>query len=99
MTNPPLDAIREEIVTSLQTCIGPEGNLLEETPEHCRQVLLPFPVIDNDDLAKIQYINADGDVPGFAAAKIKGLYNVGGGGDALGRRLDEICREVDALIR
>ena len=99
VTNPPLDAIREEIVTSLQTTIGPEGNLLEETPEHCRQVLLPFPVIDNDDLAKIQYINADGDVPGFAAAKIKGLYNVAGGGEALERRLDEICREVDALIR
>ena len=99
VTNPPLDAIREEIVTSLQTSIGPEGNLLEETPEHCRQVLLPFPVIDNDDLAKIQYINADGNLPGFAAAKIKGLFSVEGGGEALARRLDEICREVDALIR
>ena len=99
MTNPPLDAIREEIVTSLQTTIGPEANLLEATPEHCRQVLLPFPVIDNDDLTKILNINVDGSMPGFAAAKIRGLYPVAGGGAALERRIDEICREVDALIR
>ncbi len=99
VTNPPLDAIREEIVTSLGTTMGPESNLLDESPEHCRQVLLPFPVIDNDDLAKILHINASGGVPGFSAAKIKGLYPVLGGGEALARRLDEICREVDALIR
>ena len=42
VTNPPLDAIREEIVTSLASHIGPEGNLLEATPAHCRQVVLPF---------------------------------------------------------
>ncbi len=53
VTNPPLDAIREEIVTSLGTYIGPEGNLLETEPEQCRQVRLPFPVIDNDELAKL----------------------------------------------
>ncbi len=99
VTNPPLDAIREEIVTSLATTIGPEANLLDESPQHCRQVLLPFPVIDNDDLAKILHINASGELPGFSAAKIKGLYPVLGGGEALERRLDEICREVDALIR
>jgi glutamate synthase (NADPH/NADH) large chain len=99
VTNPPLDAIREEIVTSLGTTIGPEANLLGESPDHCRQVLLPFPVIDNDDLAKILHINVSGELPGFSAAKIRGLYPVLGGGEALGRRLDEICREVDALIR
>ncbi len=99
VTNPPLDAIREEIVTSLATLIGPEGNLLEATPAHCRQVLLPFPVIDNDELAKVLKINQDGDLPGFAADRVSGLYPVAGGGEALERRLDEICREVDALIR
>ncbi len=99
VTNPPLDSIREEIVTSLGTTMGPEANLLGESPDHCRQVLLPFPVIDNDDLAKILHINASGELPGFSAAKIRGLYPVAGGGEALGRRLDEISREVDALIR
>ena len=98
VTNPPLDAIREEIVTSLSTVIGPEGNLLESTPAHCRQVVLPFPIIDNDELAKILHINSDGDLPGFAAAKVSGLYDIDGGAPALEARLEEIFAEVDALI-
>ncbi|MGH3361748.1 MAG: glutamate synthase central domain-containing protein, partial [Nocardioides sp.] len=61
VTNPPLDAIREELVTSLAGTIGPEANLLEPAPASCRQVVLPFPVISNDDLAKIRHINRDGD--------------------------------------
>ena len=98
VTNPPLDAIREEIVTSLSANIGPEGNLLDTTPEQCRQVLLPFPVVDNDDLAKILNINVDGDLPEFQAARISGLYPVDGGGQALADRLEEIFAEVDARI-
>ena len=65
VTNPPLDAIREELVTSLAGTIGPEANLLEPAPASCRQVVLPFPVISNDELAKIRHINRDGDMPGF----------------------------------
>lgn len=99
VTNPPLDAIREEIVTSLGSLVGPEGNLLEATPGHARQVVLPFPVLDNDELAKILHINADSTLSEFDAARIKGLYNVAGGGAALERRLQEIFNEVDALIR
>ena len=99
VTNPPLDAIREEIVTSLGSIIGPEGNMLDAAPGHARQVVLPFPVIDNDELAKILNINADGNLQEFGAARIKGLYNVGGGGYALEKRLSEIFNEVDALIR
>jgi glutamate synthase (NADPH/NADH) large chain len=98
VTNPPLDAIREEIVTSLSTVIGPEGNVLESTPAHCRQVVLPFPIIDNDELAKILHINSDGDMSGFAAAKVAGLYDIDGGAPALEARLEEIFAEVDALI-
>ena len=66
VTNPPLDAIREELVTSLSTTIGPERNLLDPTPASCRQITLPFPVLDNDELAKIIHVNDDGDLPGFA---------------------------------
>jgi glutamate synthase (NADPH/NADH) large chain len=51
VTNPPLDAIREELVTSLQTTIGPEGNLLAPGPASCRRLVLPYPVIDNAELA------------------------------------------------
>ena len=98
VTNPPLDAIREEIVTSLSTITGPECNLLDATPSHARQVVLPFPIIDNDELAKILHINSDGDFPGFAAAKIMGLYDVDGGAAALEARLEEIFAEIDAMI-
>jgi glutamate synthase (NADPH) large chain len=99
VTNPPLDSIREEIVTSLSSIIGPEGNLLEPDAGHCRQVVLPFPVIDNDELSKILHINDDGHYSGFAGVRISGLYPVAGGGEALERRLTEIFHEVDAVIR
>jgi glutamate synthase (NADPH) large chain len=98
VTNPPLDAIREELVTSLNGSIGPEANLLQPTPASCRQVVLPFPVIDNDDLAKIRHINRDGDMPGFITHISRGLYEVEGGGEAMARRIDEVCQEVSAAI-
>ncbi len=98
VTNPPLDAIREELVTSLSGTTGPEGNLLEVHPSQCRQVRLPFPVIDNDQLAKIRNINADGDLPGLAAARVRGLYRVEDDGPGLARRLEEIFTEVDQLV-
>ena len=79
VTNPPLDAIREEVVTSLAGTIGPEGNLLEPSPASCRMLQLPFPVIDNDELAKIRHMNRDGDMPGFAIHIVRGLYDVHGG--------------------
>ena len=67
VTNPPLDAIREELVTSLEMSTGGEQNLLEPGPASCRQIVLPYPVISDNDLAKIIHINDDGNLPGFAA--------------------------------
>ncbi|MBC3990697.1 glutamate synthase large subunit [Streptomyces sp. AC563] len=98
VTNPPLDAIREELVTSLISSLGPQGNLLEPTAASCRSVTLPFPVIDNDELAKLIHINADGDRDGLGAATLSGLYRVGGGGPALAARIAEICAEADSAI-
>lgn len=98
VTNPPLDAIREELVTSLHSSLGPQGNILEPTAATCRSVTLPFPVIDNDELAKLIHINADGDMPGMTAATLSGLYRVSGGGEALAARIEEICAEADAAI-
>ncbi|KAF0651231.1 glutamate synthase [Streptomyces fradiae ATCC 10745 = DSM 40063] len=98
VTNPPLDAIREELVTSLLSSLGPQGNLLEPTAASCRSVTLPFPVIDNDELAKLIHVNADGDMPGMTAVTLSGLYRVSGGGDALAARIEEICAEADAAI-
>ncbi|MEU4452217.1 glutamate synthase large subunit [Nocardioides sp. NPDC023903] len=98
VTNPPLDAIREELVTSLNGTIGAESNLLNPGPASCRQIVLPFPVISNDDLAKIRHINRDGDMPGFQVHIVRGLYEVDGGAEALQARLDEIAAEVSQAI-
>jgi glutamate synthase (NADPH/NADH) large chain len=99
VTNPPLDAIREEIVTSLSSSVGEEANLLFATPAHTRQVVLPFPVIDNDELAKLIHINQDGDQPGFAAQKFSGIYKVAEGAAGLESRINEIFDEVDLAIK
>ncbi|GDY33750.1 glutamate synthase large subunit [Gandjariella thermophila] len=98
VTNPPLDAIREELVTSLQTSLGSGTNLLSTDPSSTRRVTLPFPVLDNDELAKLVHINDDGDLPEFQSVTIDGRYDVHGGGEALVRRLDEIRAEVSAAI-
>ena len=98
VTNPPLDAIREEMVTSVSATIGPEANLLDPGPASCRQVVLPFPVIDNEELAKIASIDEDGDLPGFRAVQVSGLYRVADGERGLRNRLVEICRGVSEAI-
>ncbi|MFF4123185.1 glutamate synthase (NADPH/NADH) large chain [Microbispora rosea] len=98
VTNPPLDAIREELVTSLQSTIGPEGNLLDPGPASCRRLVLPYPVIDNDELAKIIHINDEGALPGFQPHVVSGLFDAAGGGEALVRRLEEIRQEVSRAI-
>jgi glutamate synthase (NADPH/NADH) large chain len=98
VTNPPLDAIREELVTSLGTSMGPEHNLLDPGPSSCRQISLAFPVIDNDELAKIIHVNADGDHPGLSAYVVRGLFSIADGGDSLRERLNEIKAEVSLAI-
>ncbi|MCK4177861.1 glutamate synthase large subunit [Aciditerrimonas ferrireducens] len=98
VTNPALDAIREELVTATRSKLGPEGNLLEPTPASCRQIILPSPVIDNDELAKLRYVNEDGDVPGFSAFAVDGLYPVAGGGPAMAQAIEDVRRRVSEAI-
>ena len=98
VTNPPLDAIREELVTSLYNTIGPEQNLLKPGPSSCRRLVLPFPVLNNDDLTKIVKINRDGDLPGYATYVARGLYEVDGGAEALSTKLDQLCADVSKAI-
>jgi glutamate synthase (NADPH/NADH) large chain len=98
VTNPPLDAIREEVVTAIGTSVGPEANLLVPGPESCRQLVLPFPIIDNDDLAKIIHINDDNTHAHLAAVVISGLYRVADGGAGLRSALDDVRAEVTEAI-
>ena len=100
VTNPPLDAIREEVVTAVGTSVGPEANLLAPGPDSCRQLSLPFPIIDNDDLAKIIHINDDGTHPHLQSVVVGGLYRVADGGDGLRAALDNVRTLVsDAIER
>ncbi|QUH00794.1 glutamate synthase large subunit [Saccharopolyspora erythraea] len=98
VTNPPLDAIREEIVTSVARVMGPEQNLLDPSAASCRHVVLPAPVIDNDELAKLIHINSDGDLPGFACTVLSGLYEVDGGGAALEEAIERVRQEASEAI-
>ncbi|PPF61264.1 glutamate synthase large subunit [Clavibacter michiganensis] len=96
VTNPPLDSIREEVVTSLRLGLGPQRNLLDAGPEHTKQVVLDFPVIDNDELAKVIHIDHR---PGSRTTTIvSGLYRVDDGPLAMQKRIDAMCDEVDRAI-
>ena len=101
VTNPPLDAIREELVTSLASTVGPEGNLLEPGPASCRQIELPGPVLTNDELASLLYIHEDGLVPGWRSFAIDGLFPAKGqasAGERLEAALERVCLEVEQAI-
>src|ERR1700744_1773933 len=98
VTNPPLDAIREELVTSLGTITGPEQNLLHPIPASCRQIVLPYPVIDDNDLAKIVHINDEGNLPGLASHVVDGRSDPARGGAGLRARLADIFAGVSGAI-
>ena len=95
VTNPPLDGIREELVTQVATTIGPEGNLLKPTAESCRRIKINSPILTNEELAKISEVN----LPGFRTKKIPILYSVKKGATGLDKALKEVCKEVDIAIK
>ena len=94
VTNPPIDSIREEIVTSTITTLGSEGNLLEPTPQSCRQIQLTSPVITNEELEKLRAL----DQPGFKSTTLPILYEVAAGGPALEKALSELFKAADRAI-
>ncbi|MGQ4618286.1 glutamate synthase large subunit [Nocardia sp. R7R-8] len=98
VTNPPLDAIREEVVTSLKRNIGPEADLLHPGPESCNMIALEQPVLDNDELAKLVHINDDGSHPELRSVVVRGLYPVKKGGKGLRKALEAINTQVSAAI-
>lgn len=96
VTNPPLDAIREEVVTSLTTSIGPVLNLLEATPEHAKQLVLDYPILTNDELARIKNIHRGNNIG--KAITISCLYRVDNGADSLADRLSAMAEEIDQAL-
>ena len=94
VTNPPLDAIREELVTSMGSTIGPEGNLLDPRPESCRQIRIAYPVIDNDQLAKLRHIYE----PEFKSITLPMVFDPRKDGRGLERALDELKERASAAV-
>jgi glutamate synthase (ferredoxin) len=94
VTNPPLDAIREELVTQMSTTIGPEGNPLEPRPEACRQIELKSPFLSNEDLARVRHV----DFPGFRATTLPMLFRASTGGEGLARALGALCRTASQAV-
>ncbi|HVA47806.1 MAG TPA: glutamate synthase large subunit [Pirellulales bacterium] len=94
VTNPPLDGIREEIVTSLITTVGSEGNLLAEAPGQCRLLRLEQPILTNAELAAIKVL----DRPGYKARTLSMLFPRAEGAAALERRMHELRKEASQAI-
>ena len=95
VTNPPLDAIREELVTAMGSTIGPEGNLLETDPEACRQIKIEHPILHNDQVAKLRHLP-----PGspFRSTTLPLLYNPNEGGQGLERAMDALCQKASQAV-
>ena len=95
VTNPPLDAIREELVTSMSTALGPEQNLLKPVPESCRMIKVLSPIMDNDDLARLRHIS----VRGFRAVTLPMCFKVSEGGEGMRRALQDLFDVASIAIR
>ena len=92
VTNPPIDAIREEIVTATSVYLGEDGNLLEEQPENCKVLKINNPILTNTDLLKIKYMNK----PGFQVEVLPMLYYKN---TSLEKAIDHLCLEADRAHR
>ncbi len=94
VTNPPIDPYRENLVMSLMSYVGREKNLLEETPEHVRQVKLPHPILSNDDVAKLRTL----DVGGYRSCVISMTFAAAEGEKGLEKALAALCAEAEARV-
>ncbi|WP_054956598.1 glutamate synthase large subunit [Paenibacillus dakarensis] len=94
VTNPPIDAIREELITSTATTIGPERNLLCPEPESCRHIRLDSPVLSNEDFAKIRHVHR----PGFKSMTIPIFFTAADGAEGLRQALTTLCEAADRVI-
>ena len=92
VSNPPLDAIREELVTSLEAFVGSEQNLFDETPQHCRQLRLKSPILTDEQLAQVRAL----DLPGLSSVTLSTLFDAGTG--SLPGALDNLCNAASDAI-
>ncbi len=98
VTNPPVDAIREEIIMAVETAIGPERNLFDPQPESAHQIELKTAVLFNEELEQLRALDGSPAARGFKSATLSVLFEVAGGGRALETALDDICRKASAAV-
>ena len=95
VTNPAIDPLREELVMSLTTYLGPHRNILEETPEHARLLKLRTPVLSNEDLRRIRSLGEEE----FGTATLDMTFEVSGNGDGLAAAVKRLCDEAEQHVR
>ena len=95
VTNPPLDAIREELVTDMGSTIGPERNLLKAEPESCRQIKIKYPIIHNEHVAKLRHLPPN--TP-FRSTTLSMLFDPENDGPALEQAMDDLCRRASEAV-
>ena len=94
VTNPPLDGIREEIVTDTSLAIGSDYNIFDLIPDHAKKLKIQNPIISNEDLDKIKYVNHDD----FKACSVKALYKLSKGHNGLEEALESLVDEVEKKV-
>ena len=98
VTNPAIDSIREEVIMSLECYIGPEGNLLETGREHAHRLLVPHPILSNEELAALCHIDQHPAVVAWRTKSIDITWPRSEGADGLVKALDRICSEAEQAI-
>ncbi len=94
VTNPPIDSIREEVIMSLECYIGPESNVLETTEENCRRLLVPHPILTNEELSSLKHL----DHRGWRTRTIDITFPRAEGYEGMLATLDRVCREAEDAI-
>ena len=101
VTNPPVDGIREELIMSANTTVGPEANMLEPSPECARQITLESPILTNEQLEQLRYLG-ESDGPwaknGFKTVTLSMVYRLSEGGEGLASAIDDLCHQASAAI-
>lgn len=94
VTNPPIDSIREELITATETTIGPEKNLLKPEPESCHQIKLKTPILTNAELEKLRHLN----IPGFKSVTLPILFKVSEETRGLEKAMDDLCQRASQAV-
>ncbi len=94
VTNPPIDSVREELIFATEVMVGAESNILEPTPQACHQIRLEYPLLKNEDMAKIYHSK----IPGFAVMRLPILFPASSGGAGLEQAMEDLFQAADSVI-